>query len=121
MEIKKTWRIGLSNKRDILTQYIVADSFDDAITKAQNTFDSRLYGLDAGKVCKAGQKYCNKTVINHPLRFGFCGGWTTVRPAAGHDTIDTMLAKAISQQCNKNGLNAAESGEITEIYWHEYL
>ena len=112
LDLKNTWKIGLSNKRDILTQYIIADSFDDAIKKAQNTFRARLYQLDTGNITKAGQKACNKTVILHSLRFGFCGGWATIHPK-NHDTVFTMLNKAK----NKDFVNS----EITEVYYHECL
>ena len=112
IDLQKTWKIGLSNKKDILSQYVVADSFDDAIKVAQNTFYARLYQLDTGLVCKAGQKCCTLTTLSHPLRFGFGNGHTTIHPK-DNDTVYTMLDKAIAKDF--------VTSDITEVYYHEYL
>ena len=81
------------NNRKWLTQVIEAETSDEAIAKAMNTFDFRLHLSGYKRITKETQKCCKLTKIGYPLRFGFCAGWTTIKPDK-NDTIYTMLEKA---------------------------
>ena len=117
MDLNNSYVIRLSfgkNYRKILTQVIEAENADIAIKKAQNTFHFRLYGSGYKRIAKEFQKCCPLTIIRQPLRFGFCGGWTTIHPE--NDTIFSMLKKA----CKSDIVQGREITEITKYYEKDY-
>jgi len=53
---------------------------DEAIKIALNTFEARINSLDESCcVSKEYQALCEHTKVNCDLRFGFTGGWVTMR------------------------------------------
>ena len=99
INLDKAWKITLENsKGETLTQYFEANTLDKAIDIAENSFLSRLYGFDSGIVAKAAQKACDKTLERKAYRFGFCGGWTTIYPLDGGETIHSMLKRAAESE-----------------------
>ena len=110
LDLNKSWKIELSNKKRSLTQYVEASDSDEAIKKAKDTFYARLTKLDENCQTVLFQKACDKTIATSPLEFGFCGGWVTVYPS-GDDTIYSMVKKAVLKI--KSVFNKDE--QITEI------
>ena len=111
MDFTRLYKITLENKKDLLIQYIEGDSMDDAENNARNTFHARLYGLNSGPCNKTSQKLCKLSKVNHDLRFGFCGGWTTVH--AENLTFFEMLELAKQHKFT-------DGKEIEEVMHHEY-
>ena len=99
INLDNAWKITLENsKGKTLTQYFEGETMDKAIDIAKNSFLSRLYDFDSGIVAKAAQKACDKTLERKPYRFGFCGGWTTIYPVDGGETIHSMLKRAAESE-----------------------
>lgn len=111
MKIENAYRIELhekrGNKTGNLIQYIEADCMDEAIEKAKNTFEARLYHFEKPNIGSSAQKSCKLRKIHEPLRFGFQGGWYTVH-GNGEKTIFEMMREA---EADKDFVK----GPITEI------
>jgi hypothetical protein len=108
MNLDNSWSIILKdNENNDFIQYIEADDFDDAVDKAKNTFEARLYKIGSRYTTVQGQKACKHTKLRDRLRFGFNAGWTTVDVEGL--TIYEAIAKAKKHKF-------VQGKEITEIY-----
>lgn len=107
MNLNNAYRIILSDDKGIpYIQYIEADSLDEAIAKAKNTFSARLYNLGQRYKGSEGQKACNKSKLRGRLLFSFAGGHITLQCLGS--TIFEMLEVARAH-------DFVEGREITEI------
>ena len=110
LDLETAWVVELFGKHGkSLLQVLNAENMDKAIESAKNTFQSRLYGFDSVSASGA-QKYFPELNIYRPLRFGFCGGWVTVRETG---TLAEMYQRAEKKDFVQS------KGPITEIFSFE--
>lgn len=108
MNIENTFKVTLYINKNLnkpYVQFIEAGSIDQAIERAHNSFNGRLYNL--GKSPSIAQKACNYTIEGKKLTFGFRAGHITINPKE-----DSTIFDMYQEAKNHHFVNGEEIKEV---------